>query len=187
MAGDHVIVMIKGNVKSVDASADTCVVTPIDGGPDYLDVKLEAVDNAGGDRSDVIRYPKVGCDAIIGLINNQHNDTFLIKASAYDSVVITVAQKVVIKAHGNGLVEISASKITINGGSNKGLVNVQPLVTKISNLEKKVNSFLSVFKAHKHLGVSTGGGVSGITNSTTPGSISPVTKKADLEDTKILH
>jgi len=187
MTDDQVITLVQGNIKTVDKDADTCVFTPLDGGADFLDVKLEALENVDGSRSEVVRYPEEGCYAIIGLMNNDPLDTFLIKASRYESVVILIAKQVKITASGDGNVTVDAQNITMNGGNNKGLVNLVPLVQKINSLEKTVNAHIAAFKVHTHLGVTVGTGVSGITGTAAPDSISPLTKSSELEDTNILH
>jgi hypothetical protein len=187
MSGDQVIVMVQGTITSVDKNTDTCVVTPLDGSADYQDVSLAAIDSADGTRSDVVCYPELNCFAVIGLMNNDPLDTFLIKASRYESVVVLLAKSYKITASGNGVVTIDATKITLNGGKNNGLVNITPLVTKITNLEKKVNSLLAAFKGHTHSGVTTGTHISGIPVAATPAVISPLTRVSDLEDTNITH
>jgi hypothetical protein len=186
MAGDQVIVMVQGTVKTVDKDADTCVVTPIDGGADYLDVKLEALDHSGDVRSDIVRYPELNAVVVVGLIDNDHLNTFLIKASRYESVVFLVAKTVKITASGNGNVTVDATSIQFNGGNNNGLVNIKPLVDKLNNLEKTVNDHLTSYQGHTHPGVKAGGDISAPTSASVPDSLTK-TKVSDLEDTKITH
>lgn len=186
MSGEDTITLVKGTVTAVDKNTDTMSLSPIDGSADFMSVKLQAIDNTDQGRSDIVRYPTIGSFAIIGLLNNDDADTFLIMATKYESLVMIVAQSVKITASGNGNVTIDATKITINGGNNNGLVNIVPLVTKLNSLEKTVNDHLISYKTHVHTGVTTGPGASGPTLSATPANIK-LTKKAELEDTKITH
>jgi hypothetical protein len=176
IVGPDVIVLIKGIVESVDKGTDTMVLNPINGSAQYVGVKLQSIDNTEGSRADIVRYPAIGSLAVIGLLQNDYTDTFMITASKYDSVNIKIDS-----------VTLDADSLVINGGRNKGMVNLTPLVAKINKLETTLNQLIASFKTHLHTGVTTGAGVSGPTATPSPALIAPVTKNADLEDTKVKH
>lgn len=79
-----------------------------------------------------------------------------------------------------------ASLVEFNGGDNGGMVLVNNLVTKVNNLENLLNNLISLYNAHTHLLTLTSGtGTAAPTASHENGSISPITKASDLENTKI--
>lgn len=75
--------------------------------------------------------------------------------------------------------------IYLAGDANGGLVKVQDLVTKLNNLENKVNTIITTFNAHTHVASSFGA-------PTTPppspvvGTLTPTTTN-DLENKTIQH
>ena len=80
----------------------------------------------------------------------------------------------------------------INGGDNGGLINIEPLIDKINQLEDALNSHIKIFNSHIHITTATvGTGPPGVIAPTTPGdttnTIVPTTSKSDLEDTSVLH
>lgn len=74
--------------------------------------------------------------------------------------------------------------ITFNQGNNQGLVKIQELTDKLNNLVSEVETLRNTFNTHTHSGVSTGPGISGITNKIVS---KPITKfnKSDYENSKI--
>lgn len=74
--------------------------------------------------------------------------------------------------------------IAFNGGENDGLVLVNELVTKLNNLENKVNTIISTFNTHVHSGVTTGAGSSAVTPTLVTGTLTP-TIKNDIENPNI--
>ena len=75
---------------------------------------------------------------------------------------------------------VASDTITLNDGAYGGLVKVIDLVTKLNNLENKVNSIITAYNAHSH----PGNGLP--TASTITGSLIP-TNRNDIENTKINH
>lgn len=80
----------------------------------------------------------------------------------------------------------------INGGDNGGLINIEPLIDKINQLEDALNSHITIFNSHIHITTATvGTGPPGVIAPTTPGdtsnTITPTTSKSDLEDTNVIH
>ena len=60
---------------------------------------------------------------------------------------------------------------TFNDGKNGGIALLKPLTDIINKLQKKVNDLSDAFDTHVHIGVSTGGSVSGIPKNKAPARI----------------
>ncbi|CAB4218237.1 hypothetical protein UFOVP1596_9 [uncultured Caudovirales phage] len=156
--------MVTCEVTAVDASARTCDVVQVGGRADtpILGVNLQAENNDG-----LLQIPTIGSQVKVAL--SVHNDPFVIAFGDVDEVYIRFQ---------------TAGKIQLGDGTLDGLVKVNSLVTRLNNLEKKVNDIVSKFATHVHSGVTTGGGVSGTTATPVVGSLTP-TVKADIENSKI--
>lgn len=70
-----------------------------------------------------------------------------------------------------------------NGGSNKGLVKVKELTTRLNNVEKKWNAFVTLFNLHNHTG--NIGVLTPYTGS--PITSLSVTSQSQIENVKIKH
>jgi hypothetical protein len=77
-------------------------------------------------------------------------------------------------------------KIYLNGNDYGGLVEVGNLVTKLNNLENKVNDIIASFNSHTHSGVTVGSGVTGTGTPPVTGNLTP-TQKSDIENTTVQH
>jgi hypothetical protein len=77
-------------------------------------------------------------------------------------------------------------EIQLNGTNYDGLVKINDLVTKLNNLENKVNTIISTFNAHTHTGVTSGFSSTAVTPTLVAGTLTP-TVKANLENTKVKH
>ncbi|HXU27950.1 MAG TPA: hypothetical protein VN698_12035 [Bacteroidia bacterium] len=76
--------------------------------------------------------------------------------------------------------------IYLNGNDYGGLVQVQPLVDKLNNLENLVNDLKDKYNSHTHSGVTVGSGITGPIDMPEPTNLTN-TQKADLENTTVLH
>jgi exosome complex RNA-binding protein Csl4 len=98
-------------VTSVDKSARTVNVEPINGDPELFDVMLQAdIDLSQG----ICPIPKEGSYVIV---------TFLTSSTAFVSLCTEIEEVI-----------IDAEQITINGGDNKGLIIVDQLQAEIQKL-----------------------------------------------------
>lgn len=138
-------------VDSVDASARTCDCTPIDGSAPLLDVGLQAVH---GGTSGLLITPRVGSEVLVCLASH---------ATAAFVLVTAEVQSVSLDA---------ATSITINGGANGGLINIDALTSVLNNL-------VSAFNAHTH--PAPGGATSA------PTVLIKSIDKSTYEDTKVTH
>jgi hypothetical protein len=148
---------VLGTVVSVDEDEMTCEVEPIDGGASFMDVRLMA-DNE--DTSKGIFF-KPAIDSVV-MITPQDEVTYFV------SMVSEV------------------DEVWLHGDQYGGIVKVADLVTKLNNLEGKVNDLVTAFNSHVHTGVTTGGGSSGTTATQVTGTLTP-TQRADIENTDVKH
>ncbi len=66
------------------------------------------------------------------------------------------------------------------------MVLVNPLVTKVNNLEKLVNDLITQYNGHTHiLTLTSGTGTAATTLSQETGKINPITQAKDIESTVI--
>lgn len=80
----------------------------------------------------------------------------------------------------------SEDLVRINAGNNEGVVNINELTSKLNNLVKELESLKQMVNTHTHVGVTTGGGISGPTSSPYNNTFSTF-NKSDYEDTKFTH
>jgi hypothetical protein len=165
-------------VKSVDESKRVLTASPIDGGPDIINVRIEAkydIDTnyspIASDPQGVLIVPEVGSIVLV---------TFLNKNDAYISAFTTIT-KIISKQ----------TEFIFNDGTNEGLVKVIELTDKLNNLENAFNDLVTKYNSHIHVTTATVGatptpGVISPTTSTEPTVLTP-TVKADIENTEVKH
>lgn len=152
---DKIPSSILGTVKSVDEDEMTCVVTPIDEGPDFMDVLLMAESSTTG------FYLKPSVDSLV-MIAPQNNETY------YISLVSDI------------------DEVWIRGNANGGVTKVSDMVTRLNNIENKVNDLVTYSSTHVHTGVQTGGGSSGPASAPVTGSLT-LTTADDIQSTTVKH
>lgn len=132
--------------KVLSVDGNFCDVEPIDGSADILDVTLSPTGTG------VRLKPTIGSFVQV---------TFISDTEAYISAFSEVDK-----------IEVDCNDIVFNGGNNDGLVLIQQLVTKLNNLENKVNTIIT-----------WGATV------TPPLATPPLmpTTQSEIEDTKIKH
>lgn len=151
---------VVGTVLSVDTETNTCAVEPIMQAPDLMNISLMPKDPDGNVKKGFLIVPTVGSVVIVALTSP---DTGFIAATS------------------------EVDEIQLNGDTYHGLVKIEDLVTKLNNLESKVNTIISTFNAHTHpyVNVATPAATS-VSATPVTGTLTP-TQKADLENTKVLH
>lgn len=87
---------------------------------------------------------------------------------------------------------IDTALVQYNGGENGGLINIEGLVSRMNEIENKLNGLVDNFNAHIHVTTATVGAtaVPGVIVPTTPPStnkVIPVTNRNDFEDNAIKH
>lgn len=140
-------------VKSVDATALTCVVELADE-TEITDVRLKAAIDEVNDG--IVQIPVVGSTVLVGSIGNKVNVRVVIMFS-------------------------TVTEVLFYGGTNGGLTKIGALVTKLNNLENKMNDLIAYINTHSHAA-----------NGSPPaptyaGGNLTVTQQGDLENTKVKH
>lgn len=148
-------------VNSVDTSARTCEVSPLNGKADLFDVRFQAELSL---TEGVFIEPKVDSTVLVAFINS-------VQAAV---VLCSEVENIYIDTQGDTI---------FNGGANDGMVKVIELVQKLNNLEYKVNDLVTWTSTHTHTGVTLGPDSSG----TAVGVVGtlPITQQAHIENTKI--
>lgn len=165
--GDEELYSIVATVDEVDESARTCTCTPINDGAQLFNVTLQAARSAS---TGFVQIPKVKSHVVV---------TFLSKDTAFVSLCVEVDK-----------VLLNCEEITLNDGTNGGLVVAQNLVNKINALESLVNQLVVSYKTHIHNAPQAPTGTLPTTPLLIPftgQNIAPITTAQDLENTKITH
>jgi len=160
-----------GKVLEVDEEKSTCKVQLIGGGERY-GVRLKATIDSN--TSGAIMIPKVGAMVIIQNILNT-NDHLVVMFDELEKILWKL---------GNMTLEVSADGFVFNGGTLKGMTKIDAVVSKLNDLENKVNDLVTYSATHVHPGVTTGPGSTGVSASPVVGAL-PVTVVADLENDKV--
>ena len=157
--------IVTAKVLSVDAQKATCNVDLMDGRQRF-DVRLRATED--NDLTGLIQWPTVGSFVLIGQIAKSKQMAVL-QCSELDRITWKID---------NTEMEANNTEVKFNGGTLGGMVKVNTLLTKINQLEARMN-------AHQHAYVSPSGAAVTTPNGTQ--TISPTTQLSDLENTKIKH
>lgn len=159
-------------VDAVDTTNNTCDVTVISGN---ADIQIPGVLLSSEPNDGFVLFPSIG--STVGVALTTRNVPFVLLYEDIDLFQVVVNMTKLI---------IQDGKIQLNDGSYGGLIKIVSLVTKLNNLENKVNDIISDFNSHTHTGVTTGGGTSGTTATPITGSLTP-TNRSDIENDKIIH
>jgi hypothetical protein len=159
--------MMVGTVDSIEGNTCTCIISdqmPLSG------VQLQAAVCDGW-----LLVPSIGSTVVI--MYSTRNDPFIALYSDIDRAYLQV---------GNSSIELlKDGSITLNDGSDGGLVKGSPLVQKLNNLENKVNDLITTFNSHTH-GVVAVGSPTSVTTTPISGSLTPTTT-SDIESQKITY
>ena len=127
----------------------------------------------------VLYKPTIGSTVIVQ--NNSNLQPYIVMWSAIDGVYYVV---------NNTTFSMTDGHTKFNAGSNGGLINVAPLVSKINALENLINDLITKYNTHTHPFVWVSPGATSTISATTSletGNIAPVTARADIEDTAVTH
>ena len=158
--------VLTGVVESVDKPNRECSVMVLSGETEIIidNVRLQIVTDNG-----FILYPKKGSTVVIS--NEVKAQPFVLMYSEIDTVLAV------------------QSLWQFNKGDNGGVPKVIELTEKINRLENKFNDFAAAFVTHTHATAPTGpvSPPTIVPPATAPTSITPLTTRSDIEDTKITH
>lgn len=137
------VVVKRGRVNSINFTTDTVEVAPVEGATFY-DVKLRSITNETVATNRMVTYPKVGSSVLIGCVNNDGNDAFVLEVSEIDSIRIQMPTGLDIHVKNTQEVEITSPRVKFNGGLLGGMVKVNDQVTRMNLIENKINALISV-------------------------------------------
>lgn len=175
-------------VKAVNEADMTCDVVLFDNEDLLLEgVKLKPV-VPGFDITEMgaVAFPEIGSKVLIGQINNNATDLFVVLASKVKKISLDAGSlfKMALDLQSGSMGMDLAKSLLFNGGKNGGLPKVKPLVEKINQLEKTLNDLVAKFNAHTHAGVTPGAATTQQTP-TKADKINNLTALNDLENKSI--
>lgn len=183
--------LLSATVDSVDEAKRTCIVTTISS---QGQITIENVQLMASVDDGILLIPTI--DSTVFVAYSTFNQPFIALFSGIDKVLLTAGENnATIQMDADGLLlEIADTKvliedgqITLNDGALGGLVKVIDLVTKLNDLENKVNELLAAYNSHTHiLTLSTGTGTAAPTATQVSGTLTP-TQRADIENDKIIQ
>lgn len=127
--------------------------------------------------------PIDGTADIVGVrLMSTPENGFLILPKVNSTVIVTFIDK------SNAYISMFSTmdSMQLNGDTYDGLVKVADLVTKLNNLENKVNDLITAMNTHVHTGVTTGVGSSAVGTVPIVGTLTP-TVQANIENTTVKH
>lgn len=190
VAGKITVPILLCTVESVDKNNCTIDVKPVNGNADMFEVRLRSIID-DKDTGQVI-FPAKDSHVLVGLIDNNVNSACVIQYSEIESIqtIIGTGNKTL---YDKDAIKIDWKKVIFNGGNNKGLVKIMPLVGRINNLENNLNGLIAKYNVHTHdvVGAVPLGANPIVATPTATGqssnTIAPLTTQAQLENTKITH
>ena len=160
--GDFEFNAIIGTVTSVDETQRICDVQPLMDDAAFLNVRLQG---AEGLATGFVMIPKV--DSYVIILPMDEFEACVVLTTEIDKILV------------------DTELTQFNGGSLGGLINIEDLVSKLNNLENRVNLLGEYMKTHVHLDPVSG--TTGIITPTPTYTNLGITDRDDLEDTKITH
>lgn len=147
------VTLSPGIVISVDKSKNICEVEVLADGSQLFDVKLKPIENTNNNKQGIVIYPEIKSYVIVGIIDNDSGNTFIVESSLIESVIIHVSKDFKLIINSKGELLIDAKKTVFNGGKNKGLVKIEKLVDKLNRLESKMDSIITNLQKPVAIGV----------------------------------
>lgn len=175
-------------VVSVDAAARTCTVAPLLGGPNVEGVRLIATLPGDGETPapGLVVFPRVGTAVVYGVLENSVAEAFIVQQTEFESVLIEGQNGFKLEIKADGTATLDAKTVTINGGDNGGLVNVEGLVSRLNEVENHVRQMHTWASAHVHTSAAPA-------SPTSPPTVAPTstppanTVRQQLEDANVKH
>lgn len=162
--------------KVISVDGDKCDCAPVQGGADFLDVRLRSVldDSTDG----LLITPKKDSLVLIGIIENDSAKAFVIQYSDIDKLNFKNA---------NGMtVDVLPSVIKLNGDQEEGLVKVKDLKTKLNNVEGELNDLKTILTTWVPVANDGGAALKALVTTWASQPIVP-TQQADIENPKVKH
>lgn len=174
-----------GSVSEINTDEHTFTFTPLDETSAVLNVRMKTI--ADSSPESFVIVPKDGSQVVVGFHSNEVAQCIVVQESSHvliNSENKTVNISEVYKIICND-VQVTSDSFVFNGGSNLGIIKIVELTQKLNLLVSEVNNLKLRYNTHKHTGVTTGAGISGITDIL--GVNATDFNKDDYEDIKIKH
>mgnify|MGYP006872993560 FL=1 len=156
IGGTRQATLMQGIVKGVDGL--TCSVEF--GGITIDGIRLRA--SEAGNENHILIKPRVGTPVVVGSLSGDLRELVVLVADEVEEI------------------EVHATKITLNGGQNGGLIN-------IDSLTQKVNELVQAFNTHTHIVNTTGSATAQSGTAQAIASQASTLKSSDYEDSSIKH
>jgi len=201
---------VSGEVIEVNESEMICTVVPNDGGAEYFNVMLRALNDEKD--TGVILIPKLNSQVLIAAVDNDDDTRFVTKTSEIEKIYIkgefaeivlnienedgvsmsikTLNQDIEKEANmniGDNLsisvgkdIAISAENIKLNNGGNGGVPIAQEIANSLNTIVNFINSFVFKYNAHVHPN-------HGVITPTTMSQQLSQFSSTSLENTKVKH
>ena len=161
-----------GTATEIDQTDFTFTFVPIDESGDIPNVKIKTVANDSvGDF--LISVPTDGSKVIVAF-------------ESHDTAFCLLAENVTLLKINCNDVRVATDSYVFNDGDFGGLIKIVELTEKLNDLTTVVNSLITDYNTHLHVGVTSGPSSTGIISTPPVGTADPFIK-ADYEDTKIKH
>jgi hypothetical protein len=151
--------ILVATVTSVDMEKSVCTVKLINSELELPNVRLRSV--ADGSDLGLIAYPKNGSKVLVGFVNNNIAEAFILKTS-------------------------DVSELRLRGDEHGGLVIISNLVDQINTLESSINDLKQVFAAWVTAG-GDGGAALKAAAATWTADLLTKTKINDIENEMVKH
>lgn len=175
-----------GTASEINEDNFTFKFTPIDEKSVVEDVRMKVIVDSGPEAFIII--PKDGTKVVVGFHSNTVGQCLVVQEA--DKVLMNTNSKTINVENDFNIncndVNVSTESWDFNNGTFEGLIKINDLTTKLNVLISEVNSFKNKFNTHKHLGVTTGSGVSGIKDVANVNNLTNFVK-TDYENPKIKH
>jgi len=176
--------LIVGTVSELDKDQDVCIVTP-DDAPAHFDVKLRSIIDEDSD-SKIVVYPKEGSKVIIGLIDNDPNNTAVISISEFESILITLQTLFKLELKSDGSLNISTDNIIVNNGVNGGLVKSAIAAAQVNEIKRSINTLKGLISSWVPVPTDGGAALKALLTSWSASTLASVSEN-DFENEKFKH
>ncbi len=122
-------------VLSVNKSEATCELQPVSGAAKLFDVRLRAAIDGG---KQVIMFPEVGSTVLACMLSS--TEAFVCFFSEIESVLMEVGTAFKLRLNSDGTLFVNAEKITVNDGTNGGLVLLPQLQLELQKIANFLNT-----------------------------------------------
>jgi len=174
-----------GTASEINEDDFTFKFTPNDEKSVVEDVRMKVI--VDGTAEAIVIVPKEGTKVVVGFHSNTVGQC--LKVQEADKVLINSRSKTINIEDDFNIncddVKVATDSWVFNDGTFEGLIKIVDLTSKLNKLVGEVDNLKDVVNTHKHIGVTTGAGVSGITDKF--GSNATAFDKDDYENTIIKH